>query len=90
MTTHAQRRAQQRAIPTMIDEWLDRFGEETYDGHGAIKRYFSRASIRQMEREFGRLFVRHNSRWLRAYKVERVQDGASITYGWLTRRVVRR
>ena len=32
MTTHAQRRAQQRAIPVMIDEWLDRFGDESYDG----------------------------------------------------------
>jgi hypothetical protein len=42
-----------------------------------------------MERAFGRLFVQHNSKWLRAYKVERVEDGRPMTYGWLMRRVAR-
>ena len=27
-TDHTQRRAQQRCIPPLINEWLDRFGEE--------------------------------------------------------------
>ena len=53
-TKHAEARMQQRAIPPLIDLWLEEFGEEEYDGHGGIRRYFSRRSIREMERQFGR------------------------------------
>lgn len=46
MTTHAAIRSQQRGIPPLIMEWLDQFGEEYYDGHGAIIRRFTRTSRR--------------------------------------------
>lgn len=53
-TTHASRRAQQRCIPPLVDQLLDQFGDEQYDGHGGVIRFFSRASIRTMQRQFGR------------------------------------
>lgn len=52
MTSHAIKRSQQRGIPPLIVQWLDQFGEEHYDGRGAVIRYFSLASRRAMEREF--------------------------------------
>jgi len=79
---HAELRAQARAVPRIVDTWLDEFGEEEYVGAGAVTRFFSHRSIRRMEREFGHQFVRHNSRYLRAYKVEAVTDGAILTIGW--------
>jgi hypothetical protein len=67
-TKHANIRAQQRAIPPLIDQWLDQFGDEEYDGHGGVIRFFSRSSIRAMEREFGDSPVRKLAEYLHAYK----------------------
>jgi len=89
-TNHAAIRSQQRCIPPVVDQWLDDFGEEQYDGHGAIKRYFGRNSVAKMKREFGAQFVRHNLKWLRAYRVEDASNGTKITCGWLHQRVRRR
>lgn len=52
-TNHARTRAQQRAIPPLVDRLLDEFGDEAYDGHGAIRVYFSHRSRGRMERAFG-------------------------------------
>ena len=52
-TRHAELRAQQRGIPPLVDELLDRYGTEQHDGHGAVVLYFDRTSIRTMERELG-------------------------------------
>jgi hypothetical protein len=87
---HAGVRAQQRCIPPLIDQWLDQFGEEKYDGHGGVLRYFSRASIRAMECAFGRAPVRKMSEYLDAYKVESSNDGHIITIGHRTKRIKRR
>jgi hypothetical protein len=89
MTNHGAVRSQQRAIPPLVLQWLDQFGEEQYDGHGAIIRYFSRASRREMEREFGSNPVKKMSEFLNAYKVES-HDGMVITTGHLTKRIKRR
>ena len=88
MTYHAAVRSQQRGIPPLVMQWLDQFGEEHYDGHGAIIRYFSRASRRAMEREFGSSPVKKMSEFLNAYKVEN-HDGTVITTGHLTKRIKR-
>lgn len=88
--SHATIRAQQRGIPPLIDLWLDQFGEESYDGHGAILRYFSHASVRAMEREFGRQPVRKLSEYLDVYKVESSRDGNTITIGHRTKRINRK
>lgn len=78
---HARRRAQQRGIPPLISHWLLDFGEEEYTGTGRIIRYFSRGSIRSMERAFGTLPVKRMSEYLRCYLVESNTDGTIITVG---------
>lgn len=87
---HASMRAQQRTIPPLIEQWLDEFGEIDYDGHGAVRRYFSHRSIRRMEREFGSRPVHRLAEYFGAYKVESNSDGVIITVGHLTRRLRRR
>ena len=89
-TKHAEVRAQQRCIPPVVDQWLDEFGEEEYDGHGGVKGYFSGDSIDRMKRQLGPHFVEYNARWLRAYRVESSHDGTQVTCGWRHRRVGRR
>ena len=86
-TKHAEIRAQQRAIPPLICHWLDIFGEEKYDGHGGVIKFFSRASIRAMEREFGGAPIRKLSEYFQAYKVESSHDGSTITVGHRTKRI---
>lgn len=85
---HANTRAQQRGIPPLLDELLDRYGQEQHDGHGAVVLYLSKSSIRQMERDFGRRPVARLSEWLDAYKV-RSGDGTTVTVGHRTRRIWR-
>lgn len=80
--THAQVRAQQR--PPLVEEWLDAFGEECYDGRGARVKYFSR---RALERTIGRGPVRKMAEYLDAYKVESVADGCTITLGHRYKRI---
>ncbi len=89
MTYHAAIRSQQRGIPPLIVQWLDQFGEEQFDGHGAIIRYFSRASRREMEREFGSDLVSKLAQYFKAYKVEN-HEGTVITTGHLTKRIKRK
>ena len=87
---HADTRARQRAIPPLIELWLDEFGEVEHDGHGGVRRYFSHRSIRRMEREFGSRPVSRMAEYLGVYKVERNSDGVIITVGHRTRRFRRR
>lgn len=88
-TRHAEIRAQQRGIPPMVDQLLDLYGEEEHDGRGAIVLYLSKASIRHMERDFGRRPVARLSEWHDAYKVK-TTDGQTITVGHRTRRLWRK
>ncbi|TRZ64968.1 MAG: hypothetical protein D4S02_09940 [Rhodocyclaceae bacterium] len=88
-TKHATVRAQQRAIPPLIDRWLDEFGEEAYDGNGLVRVFFSHKSIREMQRSFGRRPVALMNHYLRAYRLEST-DGKAITIGWLTRQIRRK
>jgi hypothetical protein len=80
-TQHALKRSQQRGIPPLVQHWLLDYGEENFDGHGAIIRYFTPQSIRSMERDFGREPVRRLSEYLRCYLVESADNGAVITVG---------
>jgi hypothetical protein len=88
-TRHAEVRAQQRGIPPMIDKWLDLYGQEEHDGHGTIISYLNKASIRRMERDFGRRPVARMSEWLDAYKVKTL-DGRTITIGHRHKRIMRK
>ncbi|CAG1000927.1 hypothetical protein MTYP_02875 [Methylophilaceae bacterium] len=87
-TNHAQKRAQQRGIPPFINELLDRYGREHYDGRGGIILYLDKRSIRQMERDMGREPVRRLAEWHGAYKIISVFDGMTITVGKRYKRIL--
>ena len=89
-THHALARARQRGIPPLIEQWLDTYGQEDYDGNGARRVFFSKASIRRMERDFGRAPVQKLSEWLDVYKVEDSSSGWVITIGHRHRHLRRR
>lgn len=80
-TRHAEVRAQQRGIPPLVMNWLLDYGEESFDGHGGVVRYFTQQSIRRMERDFGDVPLRRMSEFLRCYLVQGSQDGRIITVG---------
>jgi len=80
-TRHANTRAQQRGIPPLIRTWLLEYGDEIYDGHGGIVRYFTRQSVRRMKREVGATPLKRLSEYLRCYLVESNEDGVVITVG---------
>lgn len=88
-TKHAEIRAQQRCIPPLVDQLLDLYGQEEYDGHGAVVIYLNKNSIRNMEKDLGRRPVSRLAEWFDAYKVKSV-DGRTITVGHRTRRVWRK
>jgi len=80
-THHAAVRAQQRAIPPFAEFLLDEFGERLYDGHGAVRVFFSRRSIRRMEQSWGRRPVAKLSEYFGVYRIEDSRDGSIITVG---------
>ena len=63
-THHAQARAQQRGIPPLVDELLERYGHEQHDGHGAVVLYLDKRSIRAMQRDLGARPVARLAEWL--------------------------
>jgi hypothetical protein len=87
---HSEIRAQQRGIPPLVTDLLDRFGQAQYDGHGGLIRFFNNKSVRRMEKAMGREPVRCLSQWLDAYKVVSVSDGETITIGHRHQRIFRR
>lgn len=80
-TRHAERRAQQRGIPPLVTNWLLDYGDETFDGHGGVVRYFSPQSIRRMACELGQTPLRRMAEFLRCYLVQGSSDGSIITVG---------
>lgn len=87
---HAEVRAQQRGIPPLIDQLLDLYGCEQYDGHGGIVLYLDKLSIRRMERDMGREPVRRLLTWRNAYKVKSSVNGCTITTGLRNKRIWRK
>jgi hypothetical protein len=79
MTKHAKVRMQQRAIPPLVEQLLDEYGEQQFDGHGGVICYFSKESRRRMEQAMGRDPVRVLERYFDYYKVESSRDGCVIT-----------
>ncbi|MBF0185960.1 MAG: hypothetical protein HQM06_16445 [Magnetococcales bacterium] len=90
---HAQVRLQQRGIPPLISDWLDCYGREEHDGHGAIILFFDKKSIRYLEQNIGSRTVDKvlaNSSWRYVYKVVSTGDGCTITIGHRDSRIWRR
>lgn len=90
MSRHASIRAQQRGIPPLIDQWLDLYGHEEYDGRGGIVVYFDKQSRRAMERDMGREPIRKCEEWLDVYKVVESDKGKIITLGHRFKRMNRK
>lgn len=90
LSRHAIGRRQKRGVPPIIREWLEEYGEEHFDGHGGVIRYFGRESRRRMERILGRRFVSENQKYLEHYLVESASDGTIITMGVRFKRICRR
>lgn len=89
-TKHAEIRAQQRGIPPLISLWLDQYGHEEYGSYGCISKYFTKASIRAMERDFGRKPIRQMQQYFDCYKVVSSRDGTTVTIGHRTKHLWRK
>ena len=85
-TTHGAVRMQQRGIPPLIIQWLEAFGEELHDHHGAIILHFSKRARRRLEQNVGSTPVRRLNEWMNAYAVIGT-DGALITTGMRWKRL---
>ncbi len=81
LSRHANTRTQQRGVPPLIINWLVDYGDEEFDGHGGIVRYFSNGSLRRLEREIGRGPLKRMSEYLRCYLVQSSFDGTVVTVG---------
>lgn len=86
---HVRERAQQRGIPPLVDELLDRYGREQHDGRGCVVVYLDKRSIRAMERDLGRRPVALLSTYRNCYKVRSCEDGRTITTGHRFKRIPR-
>lgn len=80
-TNHAAVRSQQRGIPPIVSEWLIAYGNERFDGHGGVVRYFSATGIRELEDDVGAQPVQKMAEYLRCYLVQASDSGAIITIG---------
>ena len=80
-TSHSVVRAQQRGVPTLIQNWLLDYGAEQFDGHGGVVRFFSNECLRKMERDIGKVPLKRMSEYLRCYLVQSSSDGSVITVG---------
>ena len=87
LTRHADARLQQRGLPRAVIGWLQQFGAEEHDKHGAVIRYFDKAARRRLEQGLGRAVVRRMEDFLDAYLVE--HDGCVVTVGHRTQRLRR-
>lgn len=84
---HAATRAQQRCLPPIVDELLNRFGEEKYDGHGHIKTVLTKKCFRNIRKAWGRKMSSSLSNYAGVYKLEDIDTGSVITIGRITKRI---
>ena len=89
LTTHANSRLQQRAIPHIVIDLLHQYGS-TMRSHQADVLFFDKAAKRRLQKDWGGpRSVAMIERWLNVYAVV-ADDGALITVGHQTRRHRRR
>ena len=86
-TRHAMSRAQQRCFPPIVDELLNRFGEEKYDGHGHIKIVLTKKCFRNIRKAWGSKMASSLSNYAGVYKIESLDTGSVITIGRITKRI---
>ena len=88
-TKHSIEQSQRRGIFPIAVEALDRYGQEQYDGNGAIIVYMNKASRKAMERDWGHRAV--GTLWELLNDVYKVMttDGKIITVGHRYKKVQR-
>lgn len=82
LTQHAQIRKQQRAIPSLVVDWLLSYGRRDAS-HGAIKVYFDKPARKQLSGEVGKQAVSHLSKYMNAAIVIDGVTEKVITIEWL-------
>lgn len=87
-TRHASKRAQQRGLPPLIQNWLDTYGARARSSGGAEVLYFDKCSRRHLARDVGSQVVDRLRPFLDAYMVV-ANDGTVITLGWRFKRIPR-
>lgn len=85
MSRHAEIRAQQRAIPPLIRDWLVQHGRRTYR-HGALVCYFDKKSRKSLAALYGHAVVDQLSSLLNSYLVI-TDDEEVITTGHRYKRI---
>lgn len=88
LTHHASIRCQQRGIPPLICDWLQRYGAESKTAGGGVKRFFDSAAKRRIAQEVGAQVVDRMGALMNLYLVE-APDERIITAGVRTRRFKR-
>jgi hypothetical protein len=88
-TKHSIQQSQRRGIVPIAIEALDRFGQEQYNGNGAIVVYMNKESRKAMERDWGQRAVA--KLWEMSKDVYKVitTDGVTITVGHRYQRIRR-
>ncbi|MDE2188083.1 MAG: hypothetical protein KGJ76_15295 [Betaproteobacteria bacterium] len=81
LTKHSAHRMQQRGIPRLMIEMLQRFGKRAYDHHGGVVRYLDKSARRTIEKYVGSQVYRRMHEFHDAYLVEAVDNGTVITCG---------
>ncbi len=85
LSKHAARRRQQRGIPPLIIEWLQRYGASVHS-FGDCIRFFNKRSRRALATAVGEAVVQRLAPYLNSYAVVG-QDGTVLTVGHRFRRV---
>ena len=85
MTKHASIRAQQRAIPAQVIDWLGEHGSRLHDHRGAVIYYFNNKIRRQLASCYGCRRVAKLGNKLNAYLV--VSGDEIITVGYRHKRL---
>lgn len=89
VTEHAQARLQQRGVPPVMLELLDRFGSSMRCG-GAERLFFDKAAIKRLRKYLGgERGLKAVERWLGVYAVVG-DNGRLVTVGHQTARFSRR
>lgn len=86
MTHHGAQRAQQRAVPPAVLDWLVRFGEEEFLGQGVRRYAFTRRTWKRLAAYLGTIGMAEPEKARSAYALVS-QDDSVITVGYRTGRL---
>jgi len=85
LTEHAKTRCQQRGIPPLIIQWLNRFGERQHTGN-SYRIFFNKKSKKKLEKEMGKIVVDRLGDLMNLYIIKKKQNSFIVTAGHRTKR----